>query len=749
LISQAEVLLSNPGGISSGSLSELNSSLGALKDALAQKASQLEKGATTAELDRDIADRKQKLQSVLSQLTTEAAATTAASTPGEAQPSAARRNALQSIGDVLGETGNILQKIQEIRNAFRASIEDPSQYTAALPYGSEPATPSTEPVSEVSGVITESGAPVEGVTVTDPESGASATTDSSGSYTLSGVLAGRITRLVLTKNGMQIGSGQVDVVRGRSGIADFDLKRSNGINPVSSMTVLPASVVLKALRAGAGVKTGKLQGLVEDEQGKPLARALVELKGLGAARTDSAGRYAFLNVPAGSHELTIRSLGRADSRTQISVAAAGMTERTIRLAALRGERLRMPLVMPGGGSAVRGVVRDGDNRPVEGAKVTVLLSGQAMSVITGRRGEFEVRDLRPGSYRLIVSKAGLETWSQAMELRRGSVEIGDLRLKRAVGFAGRLAQVQRSRLGEIKGEVTWSSGEPVAGAVIQIKPLDRSYPFLRLAASSDGKYVVKVPEGRYEIKVTRETQAMSEVVSVSAGGSSKEDFRFRRIDFGAVKAAGERLGAAGRVSGAVQVNGRLAGRVTEAGRGTPVAGANVSIESRTARRSVRTDQQGGYFAADLPPDQYRVTVTANGFSSADGEVVVRSAAEARRDFPLQRDTRGSEAPAGTITQPGRVPARVFEVKKGQITGRIVDARSARPIAGAVVSGAGPRPVLTDAQGGFSISDLTPGSYRLRVVMRGFIDAEAIVSVRPGQTSTAGFRLVPQAVNRQP
>jgi len=53
-----------------------------------------------------------------------------------------------------------------------------------------------------------------------------------------------------------------------------------------------------AVRSKVGGKTGKIEGVAHDRQGKAIAHTLVVLEGLAVARTDSQGRYVFLGVPA-------------------------------------------------------------------------------------------------------------------------------------------------------------------------------------------------------------------------------------------------------------------------------------------------------------------------------------------------------------------------------------------------------------------------------------------------------------------
>ena len=120
-------------------------------------------------------------------------------------------------------------------------------------------------------------------------------------------------------------SGQVHLLSGRPAVADFEIK-TNTVPAASALRIIPSTTVLKRnSKAGA---TGTLKGTARDQAGKPLPRALVSIKGLAVARTDSQGRYAFLNVPAGEHLVS-------DSETRIETSfntRFGKSQRRYRVA---------------------------------------------------------------------------------------------------------------------------------------------------------------------------------------------------------------------------------------------------------------------------------------------------------------------------------------------------------------------------------------------------------------------------------
>lgn len=117
----------------------------------------------------------------------------------------------------------------------------------------------------------------------------------------------------------------------------------------------------------ATLDTGaELSGTVQDAAGRPLAgaRVWVQLPGFmedAVATTGADGRYRVPRLPNGDLHVRVASQGMLDLRETVAVAP-GVNSRTFLLA---------PAV------AVRGTVRNGEGKPVEGVIVAFLLQGEA------------------------------------------------------------------------------------------------------------------------------------------------------------------------------------------------------------------------------------------------------------------------------------------------------------------------------------------------------------------------------------
>ncbi len=600
LIAQSESLASSGAG-SAKSLGALNRALEGLKNALASKAARLEQGQGTASADAAVSARRQELETVVSRLNEEAAAAVETGSAGateEQQSSSEKKKLTTSINDFMGESLSILQKIQEMRSILRGAGEEQSstggeageESSAGVETGEAvgESAPAEEATEEVSGVVTENGEPVEGVSVTEPESGQSAVTGPDGAYTLKGVPAGRMSNLVLSKGGAKMATARLDLLRGRAAVADFDLKqRSSAGVAASPLRIVPSMVIVKRSTASAG-DAGTLKGIVRDAQGQPLARALVTLKGLAVARTDSAGRYTFLNVPAGAHQLTIYRSGLRPKTERVQVAAKKSSETRIAFASADKtsvEQNRPRLIARGAGTLLRGNVLDQDDRPLSGAKVSVVetgaRTGSAVSALVNQKGGFELRDLKPGSYRVLVSKTGYEATAQSVALRAGASAPLDFRLKRM--RSAFLDRALDARSGN-RANTNTNGGQP------------------RLSTPR-----TNAPGGRTPPAETQSGNRTDERRATPVGVSRPQP------------------------TVVVLRNGQLRGLVVDAKTGKPVAGAVVSV---AGLGSVTTKPDGSFIFPNVAPGTHRIVVRLRGYTDTSAMTVVRAGQAATLNLRL-------------------------------------------------------------------------------------------------------------------
>jgi protocatechuate 3,4-dioxygenase beta subunit len=434
LITQAESILTSGGNASTESITAVQQALQSLQAALAAKANLMEGGKDTAQADQDIATGKQALQTAIAQVTAELSAPATTSTaPATEEATAEKKGLLTSIDEAASQALSILQKIQEMRSTL-AAAEQPAATTT---------TPAEQPVSEGTGVVVdENGNPVEGAQVTDQTSGASTVTDSHGVYHLQGLLGGKMTTLTVQK-GLTKTSAQTQVWRGQPAVLDFQMKSSAAAKG-STSGVLPSTVLLKP--AGDRIAANAtLTGIVLDAHGRPLSRALVNLKGLGVARTNSQGQYMFLNVPAGTRELIVDSNGMTPKTTRVQVVARQRNEAKIQFSAseqtsktvtkpvvsktsrndlARPIVVNRPVPVRSGGVAVQ-VIDAKTRRPISG--VTISMTGQR-SLSSDSAGRVVLTNLSPGIYQVSAAKAGYSVEQRTVVVKSGETATLSLNL---------------------------------------------------------------------------------------------------------------------------------------------------------------------------------------------------------------------------------------------------------------------------------------------------------------------------------
>jgi uncharacterized membrane protein len=265
---------------------------------------------------------------------------------------------------------------------------------------------------------------------------------------------------------------------------------------------MPSTVFLKNRASSNGTVTGA----VLDANGKPVARALVTLKGLGAARTNSRGEYEFVNVPAGTHQLTVVQSGLAPRTTPVQVMARQRSTAKIQFAA-RDEMpkavTRAAMVVPGSSTLLRGTVVDHENRRIAGARVSAIQESSAVAVMTGPAGTFELRNLKAGPYHIVVSKVGYESAEKDVALRAAATETRDFQLKKQSATVVMAPSPTRPlvavRPGGITGQVIDAkTHRPLAGVMIAVSG-QRSF-----SSDAAGRLAIaNLPPGTYQVSATK------------------------------------------------------------------------------------------------------------------------------------------------------------------------------------------------------------------------------------------------------
>src|SRR2546430_1366168 len=132
------------------------------------------------------------------------------------------------------------------------------------------------------------------------------------------------------------------------------------------------------------------------------------------------GRYSFINVPEGTYQMTVRQSGMKPRAEQVQVSAANPVVSEIKLAS--GDKVNKAgteIIALGGGATLRGKISDEQHRGITGAKIIVSQSTSSVSVSATTGGSYELKQLKPGLYRVLVSKFGYDDAAQPISLREG------------------------------------------------------------------------------------------------------------------------------------------------------------------------------------------------------------------------------------------------------------------------------------------------------------------------------------------
>jgi protocatechuate 3,4-dioxygenase beta subunit len=193
--------------------------------------------------------------------------------------------------------------------------------------------------------------------------------------------------------------------------------------------------------------------------------------GVRSARSDGRGRFAFADVSAGEYQIKCES-----SNPQRPA--------TLPVSVVPGEPLEPLKLVVDVGLAIRGRVVDADDRPLAGARLRVLRTGEnnGPSAQADADGRFTILDVPPGPCRLRV-----DSWSP----REGPLLAPTTS---DVIQSGEKNCVVRVPLGRsIQGVVVERDGTPVRGARVELRVADApDWPFVRPDKGSEFYFTVPI-----------------------------------------------------------------------------------------------------------------------------------------------------------------------------------------------------------------------------------------------------------------
>ena len=382
------------------------------------------------------------------------------------------------------------------------------------------------------------------------------------------------------------------------------------------------------------------------------------------------------------------------------------------------------------GLAIAGSVRDAEGKPIPAAEIAL---SQSLSVRTSRGGSRAVMNVLGGAPDAPRGKSGADG---RFELR--GVAPGDYTLRvKATGWATEAVDpVKVTRDGAVPPvDVVLAPGAAISGTVRR-----------RTGGGVEGAFVLARVQGasaapaRPGLENPATGPDGSFVLDGLRGGATYDLQVFLGGGLGPGPAQKGILAPSDGVEIAVAGTGRIEGSAVDAKTGQPLAAFDVSYEPergggmvfRIARRAgvgasgagqrLHVESEDGRFALeDVPAGRWSVVVEAKGYQVARaGGVTVEEA--------TTTDGVEVKVPAGTV-----------------LKGRVVDARSGRPVveANVVATSAGAPGafpglagldaggLLTDADGRFEVEGLAPGKVSLRVDHVDYEDRSETVELKEG------------------
>jgi hypothetical protein len=741
LIADAQAILGAGGD--PDKLNQVAQSLESLNAALATQADLLQRGESTEQAEADVTQRKEELRSAI-------AAASQSDALGQSSDYASTDQAGQSLlaqaDTTAGETISLIQKIKDLKAMLWGSNTE-TQAMATT----EEQVPATyeEPLGEASGVVVdEQGQPVEGAEVTETESGATTTTQADGSYLIQRLPTGSLANIQVKAGGKTLTGGKIQILPGRTNLADF---RVSKVATMSGSGVLSSTANGKAGKGAGGI----LKGKAIDAKGAPLARALVEIKGAGVVRTNSAGEFMFVNAPAGAHPAVLCPAGLPPQSMQVRVMAGKTSMTTLKLSGSLPVKAVKPiapsLVVAGTGSLLQGQARDSKKKPLPGTKISVIGQSTAVSALSGSDGRYELRDLAPGAYRILASKPGYQSVSQDVTLRADKKEKRDFEMRQTSALVDSVRAVERAKLGGCRGRIRGQDSRAVAGALVEAQAIGAAVPAIKAQSNSDGQFSLSLREGGYDLRISKAAFRTSvRRIQVKAGETGKQDFVLQavlavapkitapaRVAGQPVKTSGANASSSLSVAGksSLAPGGNLEGVVRNSSNGKAVGGAYVLLDGKSA---TQTDGNGAYTLRNLAAGEHRVAAQHTGFAASEKRVTVKAGSSARVDFSLSPTLQPS------VVQMGRAKT-VAPAANGQLAGRVLDGKTGRAIAGATVSLSGVGNAVTDANGSYFFAQAATGSHQVSVARSGYQSQKTTIRIDSGRRATLDFQLTPALV----
>ncbi len=346
-------------------------------------------------------------------------------------------------------------------------------------------------------------------------------------------------------------------------------------------------------KTGSDLEYGIVTGKVVLSDGKsPAGTVIVVADTRDSATVDPKGDFVLDPVPAGDHSLMAVKTGYRPADVAVSVLpGVTVTVGTFTLEPL--ETSRAP-------TGMEGTVKIAGNRPPAG--VMVLVEGTSLMQITDGTGRFIFRDIDPGVYALSFQKIGYrENRLVGILVESGKMTSVETSLVFAT-FDGSAPEFL-TEPGGLAGNVVTPIKEDLEGVLVWITPRGNS-----TLTKTDGTFAISgVRPGTYVVSAGREFYHRADVLGVAVRpGEITLVGNIAITPMGPEELLTEEPGS---LSGIVLLEGEL-------------NSTGVSVALTNSQFSTITGFDGYFLFEKVPPGDYTLVATYNGFDPVEKSVQV-------------------------------------------------------------------------------------------------------------------------------
>ncbi|MFQ3545546.1 carboxypeptidase regulatory-like domain-containing protein [Halobacillus rhizosphaerae] len=457
-------------------------------------------------------------------------------------------------------------------------------------------------------------------------------------------------------------------------------------NQLISFTIQPNEISIASFALDPNPST--LQGLVTDENGDPIVGAEIVIRQFTAAGpviataiTHADGGYLIPSLPEGSFTIIVTAQGYGTETASVLLEPGSMAIQNFTLTQLV--------------SNVEGTVTDADSGdPLPNVLIQLfntngVLIGSFQSEVDGT---YRIEGFTPGQYTITFGRPDYQTQSIGFMTNPNET---------AVVNASLIADP-----GAIIGQVLDSEANPLIGASVRVFPSIGLLPIATLITDGTGTFSLSgLSPGSYTLIATFENYSTGQTgISVLPNQTSSSTIIL------------------------LPNPATITGNVSDTS-GDPISNASVRVldQNESVLGTTVTDEFGDYALSNLPPGNHQVIVSAPGFATVVGGIILTPGEQLNNvNFVL-------------TPNPGNIQGQVTDLTSGlPIIGAVTVARTVGGIPVIVAS------VVTDGNGNYMIGGLAPGSYSISSSAAGYAINAVGALVESGQTTTVDIALSPAA-----